>query len=136
MFCAVVMYVFILHNWLKNTYLYSMSSYTNWSPNCYGQIYYFYEWNINLLSTHILSVNSENLLCGCFHLVEQILIIEFDPGCLGFDWVLHHLRKKRKDWNYHTNQATNILYYYMKTSLADLGFFRYGSGYAFLSKVE
>jgi len=23
----------------------------------------------------------------------------------GFDWVLHHLRKKRKDWNYHTNQA-------------------------------
>ncbi|XP_023334215.1 F-box only protein 4 [Eurytemora carolleeae] len=23
----------------------------------------------------------------------------------GFDWVLHHLRKKRKDWNYHTLQG-------------------------------
>lgn len=25
----------------------------------------------------------------------------------GFDWILHHLRKKKKDWTYHTNQAQN-----------------------------
>jgi len=25
----------------------------------------------------------------------------------GFDWILHHLRKKRKDWNYHHIQGQN-----------------------------